>query len=337
MARPLRISYAGACYHIISRGNRREDVFFQDADYELFLKKLFYYSKIYEVEIHSYCLMTNHFHLQLKTNLANISSFMRSFLTSFTILMNRRYNKSGHIFQGRYKSQLIESELYKNKLSRYIHLNPIKTASMKDKSVSECKQIIHDYKWSSFRNYIGIENNKLLNKNHILSSWGGEEKVRNYRKYIEQGLLRNNNEDLSPCEIKNIVGSDSFKDKIIKKYLLKEGSNIDSREQPELSKINTISSDDLILGIMNYYNISDIKMITQRKNGDKEIRKRSIYLLSKYCRKTETLSSIAEIFNLKISGLNMSRDRFIERLRDDNDLKRNIADLEKYIQNKEYI
>ena len=82
MARPLRVEYKDACYHIINRGNRREVVFNDGSDCELFLEKLVDFSELYEVIIHSYCLMPNHFHLQLQTRHANLSKFMQSFLTS---------------------------------------------------------------------------------------------------------------------------------------------------------------------------------------------------------------------------------------------------------------
>ena len=318
MSRPLRLSYEGACYHIVNRGNRREDIFFCDRDYELFLEKLAYYAEVYDVQIYSYCLMNNHFHIQLKTNLANISNFMKSFLTSFTISINRKYGKSGHLFQGRYNAKIIETELYKNKLSRYIHLNPIKIRAHKDSSLEEVKKVLHDYKWSSFRSYIGIcKKEKWLNRNHVLSSWGKDAKSKqyNYREYVENGLLRNNNEDLTPSEITNIIGSDSFKDRIIKKYLISENSylEIDNREQPDLSKINSITFEKIIDTVINHYDISE-KEILLKEKCHKEARKVAIYLSVEYCRRRETLTSLAKKFNMKISGIKQVRSRFYDFL-----------------------
>ena len=157
MARALRIEYPNACYHVINRGNRKERIFFSDADYRLFLEKLSEYTGLYDVVIHSYCLMPNHFHLQLTTLHPNLSKFMQSFTTSFTISMNYKYNRPGHLFQGRYKSQLVESMKYKNELSRYIHLNPVKINKFDGLPLPTLKKYLHDYKWSSFRSYIGVE------------------------------------------------------------------------------------------------------------------------------------------------------------------------------------
>ena len=114
MPRPLRIEYSGASYHVINRGNRRDQVFFSDSDYLLYIEKLEEYATLYDVIVYSYCLMPNHYHLFLKTRLANLGKFMQSFNTSFTLTMNSKHNKSGHLFQGRYKAQLIETELYKS-------------------------------------------------------------------------------------------------------------------------------------------------------------------------------------------------------------------------------
>ena len=126
MSRPLRIEYPGACYHVINRGNRGEQIFFNASDYNLFIEKLSEFTKLFDVVVHSYCIMKNHFHLMATTREANLSKFMQSFTTSFTISINNKYNKPGHLFQGRYKALLVQSELYKNDLSRYIHLNPVK-------------------------------------------------------------------------------------------------------------------------------------------------------------------------------------------------------------------
>ena len=108
MARPLRVEYAGALYHVMNRGNRRERVFRTAADYVLFLTRLERFSMEFGVEVLSYCLMPNHFHLFLRTRGANLSRFMQSLLTSFTVAMNRRDKASGHLFQGRFKAQLVE-------------------------------------------------------------------------------------------------------------------------------------------------------------------------------------------------------------------------------------
>ncbi len=157
MARPLRIEYPGACYHVINRGNQRQTVFHNPVHYSMFIEKLGVFSQEYGVKVNCFCCMPNHFHLYLQTRETNLSRFMQSFLTSFTVSINRLRRTSGHVFQGRFKSQLVEDELYRSKLSRYIHLNPVRVSGIKNVELSEKKKYLHDYKWSSFRYYIGIE------------------------------------------------------------------------------------------------------------------------------------------------------------------------------------
>lgn len=327
MARPIRVEYPNAFYHVISRGNRRERVFACDNDYELFMEKLVEYAEAYEVVINSYCLMPNHFHLQLMTTHANLGKFMQSLLTSFTLIMNRKYDKSGHLFQGRYKAQLVESEQYKNKLSRYIHLNPVKLESSHALTFEEKKKCLRNYKWSSFRAYIGIENKpEWLNRSYVLSSWGktAEEKVSKYRKYVEEGITTDNTDEVK-CVMQGIIGSDSFKDKIIKNFLVRDSSDIDGREQPLLAQVNALSVDKLIDVVSCAIN-PEIPQNQQRKI--------KIYMAMKYCRKTTTLTEIAKRFELSISGLNMALHRFKEQLKKDRQWQKDIAEICKAVDEK---
>ena len=337
MARPLRIEYPGACYHVINRGNRGNRVFIEPTDYILFIEKLSKFSDLFDVVVNSYCIMQNHFHLMLTTREANLSKFMQSFTTSFTISINNKYNKPGHLFQGRYKAQLVESELYKNDLSRYIHLNPIKIKSCQNNSLPTLKNLLHDYRWSSYRTYIGIEKKpEWLNRNFVLSSWGdtAKEKMNNYRKFTEEGLLTDNREKLTSNIVNNILGTDSFRDRIVKKYLIKDFTDIDGREQPVLSLLNSFSVLDIINIVSKYFELDSTILITERRNAKPQARKLAIYLSGKYCRKKETLTSLAKHFNLKISGFNMSIQRFESKLKTDKHSKKILTELEGLLKDK---
>jgi len=103
MSRPLRIEYPGAMYHVMNRGNQQQDVFRKKRDCEIFLEKLDHFSELFNVDIYCYVLMNNHFHLLLRTGEANLGRFMQSFLTSFTSNLNKRNNKSGHLFPKAYR------------------------------------------------------------------------------------------------------------------------------------------------------------------------------------------------------------------------------------------
>ncbi len=331
MSRPLRVEYNMACYHIINRGNHREVVFKEDSDCVLFLEKLIEFSELYDVAIHSYCLMPNHFHLQIQTHHANLSKFMQSFLTSFTINMNRKYHKSGHLFQGRFKAQIVESDLYKNKLSRYIHLNPVKIKGYEKLLSSTVRSRLSEYKWSSYRSYLGLKNKpKWLDRSFVLRSWGktAAEKMYNYQKYVEQGIRTDNANDVRALLGGSIMGTEKFKEDIIIKHLHHDVTDIDSREQPILATINTFTFDDILEAVCVFYKIKDIKMITVRKGGNSEARKMAMFLSGKHCRRKETLTSLAEQFGVKVSGFNMAMDKFKSKMKNNISTEENLGNIE---------
>ncbi|NOX97363.1 MAG: addiction module toxin RelE, partial [Nitrospirae bacterium] len=112
MARPLRIQYPGALYHLTCRGNEKKAIFGDDTDRETFLHQLQDSLKAYSSILHCFVLMDNHFHLLLETPLANLSEFMRQFNITYTSYYNRRHKRVGHLYQGRYKSILVDKENY---------------------------------------------------------------------------------------------------------------------------------------------------------------------------------------------------------------------------------
>ena len=176
----------------------------------------------------SNCLMTNHFHLLLKTNEANLGRFMQSFLTSFTITLNRRNNKSGHLFQGRYKAHLVENQKYISELSRYIHLNPIRIKKYENASVATKKNILVNYSWSSFPEYLGLrESSVFLNTAIVLSTWGKliPEKIDNYRQYVEAGLYENVNNPFELAQRQQIIGTESFAEKILRERIFNNSTS----------------------------------------------------------------------------------------------------------------
>jgi len=141
MARPLRIEYPGAIYHITSRGNNKSPIFKDDHDRESFLNTVRHVNKRYNWLCHAYCLMDNHYHLIIETPDGNLSQGMRQLNGVYTQLFNKRYGRVGHIFQGRYKAILIQKESHLLEVCRYVVLNPIRARSVNN---------IEKWKWSSY-------------------------------------------------------------------------------------------------------------------------------------------------------------------------------------------
>lgn len=164
MARRPRILGPGLLYHVVARGNRREAVFLAHGDYETYLHRLATYRGGYAVTLHAYCLMPNHVHLVLRTADASLDRFMQSLQQSYTQRFNRRYGQVGHVFQGRYKALLCETDEYLITLVRYVHLNPVRAGLVKR---------AEDYPYSGHRAYLAGVATGLVDPTLVLSMVGG--------------------------------------------------------------------------------------------------------------------------------------------------------------------
>jgi putative transposase len=156
MARPLRIEFGGALYHVTGRGNARQKVFVDQSDCTKFLQVLAESLERYDVALHGYVLMGNHYHLIAETHRANLGRWMHWLITAYTVYFNRRHRRVGHLFQGRYKSIVVEAEGYFMSLSRYVHLNPVRGRVIGRGNPAERRKRLRDWTWSSYRGYSGL-------------------------------------------------------------------------------------------------------------------------------------------------------------------------------------
>ena len=170
MARQLRIEYEGAIYHVMSRGDRREESVRKDEDRELFLATLAQACAKCGWEIHAWVLMTNHFHLVIETPLANLVAGMKWFLGTYTIRYNARHHLSGHLFAGRYKSLIVDDRdaYYLRVVADYVHLNPSRAGMVK------VEEALKAYRWSSYAQYLarGADRPKWLRVDRVLGEHG---------------------------------------------------------------------------------------------------------------------------------------------------------------------
>jgi len=318
MARPLRIEYAGACYHVMNRGNRRQTVFAARRDCELFLERLGQFSRGFDVRILCYCCMPNHFHLYLRTEQANLSRFMQSLLTSFTVALNRRQHSSGHVFQGRFKAHLVENETYGAEVSRYIHLNPVRTKALKQAALPVRRQALRGFAWSSYAACIGLSAGpSWFEPAGVLSDWGSRRSVqmRRYREYVEEGLLRELDNPLDRLDGQMMLGTEGFIDRIRRAYVLTRSA--DRREQPAFDRARQSVSVDTLAGwVAAVYKCRPEKLFTLG-DSDRQARCLLMYGACRYCRGAESLSSLAPRFGVSLSGLTMARDRAEQALRRD--------------------
>jgi REP element-mobilizing transposase RayT len=182
MARPLRIEFSGALYHITSRGDRREDIYEDDEDRRMFLRTLAEVVKQFNWRCHAYCLMSNHYHLVVETPDGNLSKGMRQLNGVYTQASNRRHQRMGHLFQGRFKGILVDKDSYLLELARYVVLNPVRA-----RMVREPRQ----WPWSSYRAMVGETSvPEWLASDHLLSQFGKRraEARKRYRQFVNEGI-----------------------------------------------------------------------------------------------------------------------------------------------------
>ena len=178
LPRKIRLWFPGAIYHIMSRGNHKHDIFLDEEDRHRYMASLLEARKEYDFNLFAYCLMTNHVHLQIQTNQTDISTIMKRINMNYAQYFNRKYDTVGHLFQGRYRSELIDTDPYNLQVSRYIHLNPVKAEMVKSPE---------EYPWSSYRNYLGQKQESFISTDRILGYFLKRDPFL-YQKYVESGI-----------------------------------------------------------------------------------------------------------------------------------------------------
>lgn len=182
MARPLRIEYPGAIYHVTSRGNARLRIYEDDQDRRSFLRLLEEVVDRYHWLCHAYCLMDNHYHLLIETSDGNLSQGMRQLNGIYTQRFNRRHGKVGHIFQGRFKAILVDRESYLLELCRYVVLNPVRTGTVARPA---------QYAWSSYGATAGMgKAPAFLTRDWLLAQFGEDRHIsqRKYQEFVTEGI-----------------------------------------------------------------------------------------------------------------------------------------------------
>ncbi len=218
MSRPLRIEYAGAIYHVTSRGDRREEIYLDEEDREIWLDVIARVCERYNWRCHAWCMMDNHYHIVVETVEGNLSKGMRQLNGVYTQSSNRRHQRVGHVFQGRYKAILVERESYLLELSRYVVLNPVRAGIVKD---------VGDWRWSSYRAMVGEEAAPAwLETDWLLAHFGKRRKsvVAKYINFVRAGV------GLAPIWTDkphpHYLGGKSFIERIKQDYSLKNRGDL---------------------------------------------------------------------------------------------------------------
>lgn len=269
MARPLRIEYEGAVYHVMARGNDRGKIFFSKKDYLRFKKYLFDAREKYSFILHSYTLMTSHYHLIIETPEGNLSKIMHYLNSAYSTYLNIRKQRSGHLFQGRYKSILIDSDSYLLELSRYIHLNPVRAQMVEHPE---------DYPHSSYASFIGAGDG-LTEPSFVLSMFSAETSIskHKYKVFVESALGVTLESPLENVYGGVILGRPTF----IKNTLGRIEEDLVARDETAHKKALRfqLRIDDVLSVVCEHYGVSRGIATTSDRN---DLRKLNIYLMKKY-------------------------------------------------------
>lgn len=311
MTRPLRIQYPGAFYHVTSRGNEKRDIFLDGIDRTKFLFYLKRANERYKAVIHVYCLMNNHYHLLIETPEGNLSSIIHHINTSYTTYFNKKRKRIGHLFQGRFKSILVDKDSYALELSRYIHLNPIRAGFVGKPE---------DFEWTSLRDYIG-ETRRLpwLYTDFILDFFnkGNSESKQKYKEFVYEGNKIEMENPLGQVEASTVLGKKEFVDLIKRKYINKKEIN---RDLPQINKLKIRYSIDQIIDLTE--KLSEV--------NSKEKRRIALFLCHQYSGKS--LKNIGNSFG-KISPAAVTQNsaRLRKRMNEDISLRNLIERLTRII------
>ncbi len=250
MARPLRIEYADAIYHVLSRGDRREAIFQDDRDRELFLELLGQVCQRTGWQVHAYCLMSNHFHLVIETPRPNLGAGMQWLLGSYTQRFNRRHRLSGHLFGGRYKALLVDGGRgdYLRQVCDYVHLNPVRAAM-----IAKSKPV-HTYRWSSCVHYLAgtrkrpawLRTDRLFGE-HGLSKDGARSRRELARRLESMREKANSVPELKAIRRGWILGAEDFLDRIVEMIEVepKEAHARSERDATEEAKAKRLLREEL--------------------------------------------------------------------------------------------
>jgi len=273
MARKPRLHVPGGFYHVILRGNGGQDIFFSVDDTKYFESLVSEGIKRFGHRIHCYCWMKNHVHLVIQIANTPLSKIIQNISFRYTLYVNNKYSRKGHLFQGRYKAILVDPQSYLLQLVRYINLNPVR-AKIVNKS--------EEYKWSSHRAYLGKSSCDWLTTDFVLGTFSKNriEALKDYQEFVLDGMQQGyRKEFISGSGRQDILGDGRFVEEVL--------------EVSESKRADLMSMEKIIITVCNRFNINNQELISpSRAREISKIRTIIAYLimehgncsLAEYCR-----------------------------------------------------
>jgi len=290
MARPLRLEFENAVYHVTSRGNRKERIFLSARDRCVFLKKLNDTLEKYSFVCYAYCLMSNHYHLLLRTQRPNLAKGMHFLNTSYTNWFKVKHKMVGVVFQGRYKAILVDEKAYARTLAAYIHLNPVRAGIVDD---------VGRYPWSSYLIITRDRPSRLgrLDPSFILNLFGGESAV---AATEFDNFVRSNAAMESPfIDVRKgcVLGSKEFVEEITAR--IEAGGRVREIPETRVSPFDGLKDDALLTKVATILEIEKERIFERRNNNLH--RQVALYILKKHS--PLKLNEIGAIFGMDYAAV----------------------------------
>ncbi|MFH1664781.1 MAG: transposase [Candidatus Omnitrophota bacterium] len=308
MARPYRLEAENTLYHLTSRGDDRKKIYISEFDHEKFLEYVLRAKKRFKFHLYAYVLMSNHYHLLIETLQANLSKIMHFINGSYTTYYNIKRKKAGHLFQGRYKSIIVDKDSYFLELTKYIHLNPVKAGIVK---------LPEEYKWSSYNGYIGKIKDKYIDKEAIEKiTYSG---LKRYKDFVMASI----DEKIEP--FKNVYGGILLgPPAFIKEKLGQMKERVSGEDVSYQNALRGYVDKEEILELIKQEYGNDIEDLKIRKRKE-NVRKIAIYLLREMSGLTNR--EIGEIFGMKYSAVSKAALGVEGEMKKDKGLRKGIAKL----------
>lgn len=312
MARKPRIHFPGAFYHVILRGNAGQPVFNDDAD------RYRYYLLMQEVtvkfgcRVHAFCCMTNHIHIALQIGTLPLSRIMQNLTLRYTTWINRKYRRTGHVFQGRYKAILLDADSYLLELVRYIHLNPVRAGMVSQPT---------DYLWSGHHAYLGNEELPWLTTDWVLSHFsdGIYQTRKFYYEFVQSGLDECRRKEFHSGSLEGrILGDDCFADDVLRKAS-------QHRRHPK-------SLDEIMDAVCQRFSITldELAMVGKTKPYS-AVRAMAALLIRESA--DHSLTELSTMLNRDVASLSQAARRLAEKKDANPDLVRCLTELKVYLNN----
>lgn len=313
MARPLRIHYPHAVYHVTARGNNRKAIVRDDEDRARFIQTVAAMVEQYQVLCHAWVLMDNHYHLLIETPHANLSRAIRHLNGVYTQAYNRRHHRVGHLFQGRFTSILIEKEAYLLELCRYVILNPVRAGMVKHPKA---------WAWSSYRATAGEETApEWLTVNWLLGQLGEQRRRAQsaYRQFVSEGI-KQQERPWSDLSGQVYLGSEAFLKNVQNRLTGKEDTEIpEIQKQPARPDI-----EGLLKRVAKGYGKS-VKEVAQPTRRPSEARQVAIYSARRVA--GLELRAIAKLFGMGYTGVSRRVSEVAKRIENDKQFRKKIHEI----------